>query len=144
MRIPLSVVILPRPQANSTEIVSISGIIEARWQDQRLPNYRFIAIIPYYTARWHCRDLISAAKSRGYSAIALTDTNVVYGLVEFYRQAKAAGLKPLLGMQIAIDDAKLLVIAKNNQGYHQLLKISTQIMLATSPVAFADLLPLTG
>ncbi|MGO2475915.1 MAG: PHP domain-containing protein, partial [Lacticaseibacillus paracasei] len=89
-------------------------------------------------------DLISAAKSRGYSAIALTDTNVVYGLVEFYRQAKAAGLKPLLGMQIAIDDAKLLVIAKNNQGYHQLLKISTQIMLATSPVAFADLLPLTG
>ncbi|TLQ51309.1 DNA polymerase III subunit alpha [Lacticaseibacillus casei] len=89
-------------------------------------------------------DLIQAAKTRGYTAIALTDTNVVYGLVEFYRQAKAAGLKPLLGMQIDIDDARLLVIAENNTGYHQLLKLSTQIMLAKTPVKFADLLPLTG
>ena len=89
-------------------------------------------------------DLIQAAKNRGYSAVALTDTNVVYGLVEFYRQAKAAGLKPLLGMQIEIADAKLLVIAENNTGYHQLLKLSTQIMLAQQPLAFADLLPLNG
>ena len=41
-------------------------------------------------------DLISAAKSRGYSAIALTDTNVVYGLVEFLSTGESGWLEAVI------------------------------------------------
>lgn len=76
--------------------------------------------------------LVKAAKERGYSAIALTDFNVMYGLVNFYNAAKKVGIKPLLGLQISIsvgdldnNQLNLILIAKNNEGYHSLMRVST-------------------
>ena len=90
------------------------------------------------------KGLIQAAKARGYQALALTDVNVLYGSVEFYRQAKAAGIKPLIGLTIQIADAQIVAIAQNDIGYHQLLKISSQIKLATDPVKLTDLPDFNG
>ncbi|WP_461213113.1 DNA polymerase III subunit alpha [Lacticaseibacillus sp. GG6-2] len=83
--------------------------------------------------------LVATAKARGYSAIALTDTNVMYGVVDFYRQAQAAGIKPLLGLKIVVPDATLLAIAETTAGYHQLLKVSSAIKLAATPPRLAAL-----
>lgn len=88
--------------------------------------------------------LIDTAKARGYQALALTDVNVLYASVEFYRQAKAAGIKPLMGLTVQIADAEIVAIAENDAGYHQLLKISSQIKLAENPVKLADLPEFTG
>lgn len=78
-------------------------------------------------------QLVTTAKKRGYSAIALTDFNVMYGLVNFYNAAHQAGIKPLLGLQlsIAVGDLDnnllhLVLIAKNNRGYQSLMKLSTR------------------
>lgn len=84
------------------------------------------------------KDLLVNAKEKDYEAVALTDINVTYGLVDFYEVAKQVGIKPLLGMQIRlnglIDSTQkydLIVIAKNNQGYRNLLKLSSAINLLT-------------
>ena len=45
-------------------------------------------------------ELVQGAKSRGYRAVALADWNVMYGAIDFYNAAKAAGIKPLLGLRL--------------------------------------------
>lgn len=84
-------------------------------------------------------SLVQKAKDRGYSAIALTDINVTYGLVEFYKAARKVGVKPILGMQARfsglIDETHkydLIVLAKNNQGLQNILRLSSTINLLTN------------
>ena len=84
------------------------------------------------------KDLAKNAKKKGYSALALTDVNITYGLVNFYKGAKEAGIKPLLGMQLRInglvDQANkydLIVIAKDDQGYKNILRLSSAVNLLT-------------
>jgi DNA polymerase-3 subunit alpha len=88
-------------------------------------------------------QLVAAAKARGYGALALTDVNVVYNLIPFYRQMRAAGLKPLLGMLCRLQDEELILLAQNYAGYQQLLRVSTAVQLADQPV-LADLPSLAG
>ncbi len=90
------------------------------------------------------QSIVTTAKQRGFSAIALTDTNVMYGVVDFYRQATAAGIKPLLGMRLALPDATAVLIAETTAGYHQLLRLSSAIKLAETPPALAALPQFTG
>ena len=84
------------------------------------------------------KNLAENAKKKGYSAIALTDINITYGLVDFYKAAKDVGIKPLLGMQLRvnglIDEANkydLIVIAKDDQGYKNILRLSSAVNLLT-------------
>lgn len=78
-------------------------------------------------------DLVMVAKERGYSALALTDQNVLYGVVDFYNAAKQAGIKPLLGLQLTLtlgdgDSGELTLnfIAQNQEGYQHLMDLSTR------------------
>nr|WP_290123370.1 PHP domain-containing protein [Lentilactobacillus otakiensis] len=77
-------------------------------------------------------ELISEAKDRGYQALALTDLNVMYGAVEFYDACLSAGIKPLIGLTLQLPgliltdkNYSLVLLAKNQQGYANLLKLST-------------------
>ncbi len=44
-------------------------------------------------------DLVNAAKKNDMHAVALTDHGVMYGIAEFYKKAKKAGIKPIIGME---------------------------------------------
>ncbi len=73
-------------------------------------------------------SLIETAKKWGSTYVALTDTNGMYGLIQFAKSAEEQGLKPVLGAYI--DDPKdqnhnLILLAKNNDGYAHLCKIIT-------------------
>lgn len=77
-------------------------------------------------------ELISEAKDRGYKALALTDLNVMYGAVEFYDACSNAGIKPLIGLTLQLPGLilsdhhyNLVMLAKNQQGYANLVKLST-------------------
>lgn len=90
-------------------------------------------------------DLVQAARERGYTALALTDENILYGVVDFYNAARKAGIKPLLGMKMRLtldpgtgSALMLTFIARNRQGYRHLMDLSTRHQ-TTSP----DKLPLT-
>ncbi|UQS82766.1 DNA polymerase III subunit alpha [Bombilactobacillus folatiphilus] len=85
-------------------------------------------------------QLVQQASQMGYKFIALTDVNVTYGLVDFYKLACKAQLRPLLGMTLQIpgildleNEYQLLVIAKTQQGYHNLLQLSTLIQTQQEP-----------
>lgn len=78
-------------------------------------------------------ELVTTAKKRGYQALALTDENVLYGIVDFYDAAKKAGIKPLLGlkMTLTLTNSELapltfIFLAKDQRGYQHLMDLSTR------------------
>lgn len=84
-------------------------------------------------------DLVKRAKEYKMDALALTDHGVMYGSLEFYKECRAQGIKPILGMEAYIaprrltdkepaKDTKynhLLLFAKNEAGYKNLIKLTT-------------------
>lgn len=82
-------------------------------------------------------ELIERAKNENMSALALTDHGVMYGAVEFYREAIKAGIKPIIGVETyvarngrhnkrpRIDDRPyhMVLLARNNTGYQNLIKL---------------------
>jgi len=88
-------------------------------------------------------DLIKRAKELGMDSLALTDHGNLYGALEFYQKAKKAGIKPILGAEVYIayqrmqdkrpniDDKRyhLTLLARNSEGYHNLIKLVTKAHL---------------
>lgn len=75
------------------------------------------------------KALIQKAKESNLSAIALTDTNAVYGLVQFYKLAIENNIKPILGVYFdnPVDKNQyVIMLAKNLEGYRDLCKITTR------------------
>lgn len=84
-------------------------------------------------------ELVLKAKELGMDALALTDHGFLYGAVDFYKTAKAHGVKPIIGLEIYVaarkmtdrqpgfDDKRfhLTLLAKNNHGYKNLIKLTT-------------------
>ncbi len=72
----------------------------------------------------HPKELVKLAKAQGASAIAVTDTNNMFGALEFAMAARAAGIQPILGAQITLPDEKQIVLlAQSAQGYQHLSKV---------------------
>jgi len=83
--------------------------------------------------------LVQTAKKHGMKALALTDHGVMYGAIEFYKACKKEGIKPLVGCEVYLapkgrkyktgpDASKynhLILIAKNFDGYKNLMKLTT-------------------
>lgn len=73
-------------------------------------------------------EIVKRARDYKLNAIALTDTNGMYGLVNFYKLAKDQNIKPLLGSLITDKHSKnnyAIFLAKNNEGYKDLCSIIT-------------------
>ncbi len=83
--------------------------------------------------------LITYVKENGMEALAITDHGVMYGGVEFYKEALKQGIKPIVGMEGYITSGSLLdrpsrgqiknyhviLLAKNHEGYQNLMKLSS-------------------
>jgi len=70
------------------------------------------------------------------AALAITDLSNVYGVVKFYKACLNAGIKPLIGAEVWVENPvdatlqdKLVLLAQNNQGYIQLSQILTESIL---------------
>jgi DNA polymerase-3 subunit alpha len=78
-------------------------------------------------------ECIDQAKSKGFKALALTDRNVMYGAVEFYKLCQKNGIKPILGLTVDVesDGAEssypIVLLAENDMGFKNLLKISSAV-----------------
>jgi error-prone DNA polymerase len=71
--------------------------------------------------------LATAAAERGFSALACTDTNGVYGAVEFQRACEAAGVRPILGAHLVTDDEEGVALATDERGWAALCRAITRI-----------------
>ncbi len=84
-------------------------------------------------------DIIAKAREYNMPAVALTDHGIMYGAIEFYQKAKAAGIKPIIGVEAyvarngrlnkraKIDERPyhLVLLARNNTGYKNLIKLTS-------------------
>ncbi|MDK2779832.1 MAG: polymerase subunit alpha [Trichococcus sp.] len=77
-------------------------------------------------------DLVRSAKTKGYQAIALTDQNVLYGQVDFFKLCKKYAIQPVLGVQLDLPGIirkdrtfPLVLLAKDFEGYKKLMALST-------------------
>ena len=70
-------------------------------------------------------DIISFALKNKHQHVVLTDFNAMYGAAEFYNKALANNLKPIIGLHIIEDSQDIYLLAKNNQGYKDLMKLSS-------------------
>lgn len=79
--------------------------------------------------------LVAKAEKLQFSALALTDEQVLYGVIPFYKACLKASIKPVIGMLMTImhgedkEESKLVLLAKNNQGYQNLIKLSSKIQI---------------
>ena len=71
--------------------------------------------------------LVSKASSLGYKSLAITDTNNMFGVPEFYFECQKYNIKPIIGIELTIKEKKILLYAINNEGYQNLVKLSTII-----------------
>lgn len=85
------------------------------------------------------KECVSRVKELGMNSVAITDHGVMFGVIDFYRAAKAAGVKPILGCEVYVapgsrfdkeaignnDDRyyHLVLLAENETGYYNLMKI---------------------
>ncbi|AIG65682.1 DNA polymerase III subunit alpha [Weissella tructae] len=91
------------------------------------------------------KTLVENAKQKGYTSVALTDTNVLYGMDAFYNAALAADIKPILGLTAQMQGLTMtqpfpfVLLVENQTGYRNLLHISSVIMSQTEPVTLESL-----
>ena len=71
------------------------------------------------------KKLISLAKEYGYTSLAITDENNMFGVMEFYLECKKNNIKPIIGIELNISNTILLLYAKNTDGYKNLIKLAT-------------------
>ncbi|QKY69669.1 DNA polymerase III subunit alpha [Lentibacillus sp. CBA3610] len=79
--------------------------------------------------------LAAKAHELQFDALALTDEHVLYGAIPFYKACQQNGIKPIIGMSAKVtnDDEEpdaCILLAKNNQGYQNLIKLSTHIQVS--------------
>ena len=85
------------------------------------------------------KECVARVKELGMNSVAITDHGVMYGVIDFYRAAKAAGIHPILGSEVYVAPGSrfskepgqgnedryyhLVLLAENDTGYHNLMKI---------------------
>jgi DNA polymerase-3 subunit alpha len=84
------------------------------------------------------KELVHRVKELGMDSVAITDHGVMYGVIDFYRAAREAEVKPIIGCEVYVTSGSrfdrevtngedryyhLVLLAENNQGYQNLMKI---------------------
>ncbi len=77
--------------------------------------------------------LAAAAAERGFGALACTDTNGVYGAVEFQRAAEVAGVRPILGVHLVTGGEETVALATDERGWGALCRAVTRVHWAAIP-----------
>lgn len=89
-------------------------------------------------------DLVKKSHEQGFNALALTDEHVLFGAISFYKMCKKYNIKPIIGMTtyVTMDDQSrepCILLAKNNQGYQQLIYLSTFLNIEQKNLTFNHL-----
>ena len=90
-------------------------------------------------------EMIARAKELGMNALSITDHGVMYGVIDFYKEAKKQGLKPVIGCEVYVTPGSrfdkepdraggdrynhLILLCENDTGYHNLMKLCSKAFL---------------
>ena len=74
--------------------------------------------------------LAERAREMGFPAVAITDLGNLFGMLKFYKACRAEGVKPIVGLELEMREEarsyRLIVLATNQRGYHNLLKLASR------------------
>ena len=77
--------------------------------------------------------LVKQANAYGMDALAITDYNTMYSAIDFYKECEKKGMKAILGSEFTheIDgrEFKLVLLARTDEGYKNLMRISSEVMM---------------
>lgn len=98
----------------------------------------------FYKSTIHIERLVKKARKLNFSQLAITDENVLHGALSFYKACQRENIKPILGMTTKVKTRDhfyepIILLAKNNKGYEQLMKLSTKINLEGKFVHVSEL-----
>lgn len=68
-------------------------------------------------------DLVKKAKEYGYTSLAITDEDNLYGVMPFYEICHKYNIKPIIGVELSLQNKKILLYARNNKGYKNIIKL---------------------
>ncbi len=91
-------------------------------------------------------EIVKTAKAKNYRAVAINDLNTLSGLMELKSLTDKYDIQPLFSLRVLLkehDNLTYLVYAKNNDGYRQLLKLSTHLSSLESDLSFQQLVDWT-
>lgn len=71
------------------------------------------------------KDLIKKCVEYGIKSVAVCDLNSMSSAMEFYQECKKNDIKPIIGVDLSIDDFRVLLYSKNIDGYKELIKLTT-------------------
>ena len=85
-------------------------------------------------------ELLARTKELGMESLAITDHGAMFGVIDFYKEAKKQGIKPIIGCEVYTASRNmqdkdperdkyqghLILLAKNNEGYKNLIKIVSE------------------
>jgi len=87
----------------------------------------------FYESTLTIEKLVKRASELQFHALALTDEEVLHGAISFIQTCKKYNIKPIIGMTVNVKNGQfahpLLLLVKNNAGYKNLLRISTEVQL---------------
>ncbi|MGX8706676.1 MAG: PHP domain-containing protein, partial [bacterium] len=87
------------------------------------------------------KPLVARLKELGMASCAITDHGVMYGVVDFYREAKAAGIHPVIGCEVYVcpemdnktavtrDYSHLILLCENEEGYRNLSRLVSEAFI---------------
>jgi DNA-directed DNA polymerase III PolC len=78
-------------------------------------------------------DLVQAAQVCGMSALGLTDHHLLTGTVEFVKACKEAGIQPVIGLEIDLEQSPLQLLATSTEGWSNLCRLSSALALRDDP-----------
>ena len=111
------------------------------WVDYTIPMKKFVHLHVHteyslLDGATRIKDLVKTVAKRGDGAVAITDHGNMYGALNFYGECLKNGVKPIIGCEFYIchdltrrdnkaDSAHIVLLAKNDEGYHNLLKLNS-------------------
>ncbi len=99
------------------------------------------SVFSFFAGVCTVKELVSRAKALGMKALALTDTDRMSGLVQFYLECKKQEIKPILGVELTMPGKSLenlVILAKNSDGYGDICEIVTRRHIYHETFSFAD------
>ena len=90
----------------------------------KLINLHFASEYSFSESPTNLREYVEFAKKNNISVLPLTDHNFVFGFAEFRQLCQEHNIKPIYGIDLDVEDFRLILLAKNKSGFNEILKLS--------------------
>lgn len=90
----------------------------------KINNLHFYSEYSFFESPTKIRDYVQWGKQNNRTSLVLTDHNNIHGYAEFRKYCQQENIKPIFGINLDVEDVQLILLAKNNEGFNEIKKLS--------------------